>query len=356
MSAASIIGTIRCMKADVRRRSPDRMRWLSAAVVAACVVTWSAPAYAYLKFGYQVNGVDHTLRWTTTPIRYYVTEAGVPGISSTAFQQAVGRAFSSWAAVPTASLSYQFAGFTANLPGEDDGRSTLGFLYEPDLDRVLASTSYLIDEVTGELIESDIFFNAAYTWSVSPTGEAGKWDLESTALHEIGHLNGLGHSAIGETQITPGDGREVLSVGATMFPISIGQGDVSGRKLHADDIAGISDLYPAAGFRGSTGSTSGRITRNGAGIFGAHVVAIDLATGDMVGNFSLTTSGAFSIAGLRAGPHLLRVEPLDDADPASFFDPSEPTDVTFRAKYYERLIVVPRGGDTGSVEVKVVAK
>ncbi len=313
-------------------------------------------AYAYLKFGVDVNGVQHTLRWSSTPVEYYVTEAGVPGISSGTFQQTVSRAFSTWAAVPTASVAYQFMGYTADLPGEDDGRSTLGFLYAPDLDRVLASTSYLIDDVTGELIEADIFFNSAYAWSTADAGESGKWDLQSIALHEIGHFNGLGHSAIGETQVTASGAREVLSVGAAMFPIALGAGDVSGRTLKADDIAGISDLYPAANFRGSTGSTSGRITRSGAGVFGAHVVAFDLATGEMVGNFSLSTTGAFSIAGLRPGPHLLRVEPIDDADPESFFDPTAPVDVMFLAKYYEHLVIVPKGGDTGAVEVQVVPK
>jgi hypothetical protein len=328
--------------------------------VVVTLVAWCAAgasnAYAYLKFGFDVNGVQHTLRWSSTPIKYYVTEAGVPGISSGTFQQTVARAFSTWASVPSASVSYQFMGFTANLPGEDDGRSTLGFLYAPDLDRVLASTSYLVDDVTGELIEADILFNSAYAWSTTDAGESGKWDLQSIALHEIGHLNGLGHSAIGETQVMADGGRQVLAVGATMFPIALGAGDVSGRKLKADDIAGISDLYPAANFRTSTGSTSGRITRSGAGVFGAHIVAFDLATGEMVGNFSLSTTGAFAIAGLRPGPHLLRVEPIDDADPESFFDPTAPVDVTFQAKYYEHLVVVPRGGDSGAVEVTVVSK
>ena len=38
---------------------------------------------------------------------------------------------------------------------------------EPSLDRVLASTSYLVDDATGELLESDIFFNSAFPWSVA---------------------------------------------------------------------------------------------------------------------------------------------------------------------------------------------
>ena len=46
----------------------------------------------------------------------------------------------------------QFAGFTANLPGDDDGISTLGFRNEPTMDRVLASTSFLVDDATGALL------------------------------------------------------------------------------------------------------------------------------------------------------------------------------------------------------------
>jgi len=326
---------------------------VSVSVVLACL--HASPVFAYLKFGYEVNGKQYTLKWTTTPVRYYVSDVDVPGVTSSQFQAAVSDAFETWESVPTASIAYQFGGFTRSLPGEDDGRSTLGFLNQPDLDRVLASTSYLVDGMTGELIESDIFFNSAFPWSVAATGERGRWDLESIALHEIGHLSGLGHSAIGETEMA-GGGRRVLSIGSVMFPIALGAGDISGRTLRPDDVAGISDLYPDAGFNDVTGSLSGRITKGGSGVFGAHVVAFDPRSGEMVGNFSLDTDGLFSIAGLHPGPHVIRVEPLDDADTDSFFEATEPTDLNFRTAYSDRLVIVPKGGDSGSVEIRVVAK
>jgi hypothetical protein len=331
-------------------------RPLPIVVALLLVLAQTSPALAYLKFGYTANGRDLTLKWTTTPVRYYVTDAPGGGLTAAQLQSAVAAAFDTWTAVPSATISYTFGGFTGNLPGEDDGRSTLGFLDEPDMDRVLASTSYLIDDTTGELLEADIFFNAAFPWSVAASGERGRWDLQSIALHEIGHLSGLGHSAIGETELVPGGGRQVLSSGAVMFPIAIGAGDISGRTLQADDIAGISDLYPDDDFNRNTGSVSGRVTRNGGGVFGAHVVAFDIRSGEMVGNFTLRTDGQFSIAGLHPGPHVLRIEPLDDADVESFFDSSEPVDLEFAAKYHERLVVVPKGGDSGPVTVKVVPK
>jgi hypothetical protein len=273
-------------------------------------------------------------------------------VSAADFQAATARAFATWQAVPTASIAYQFAGFTSSVPGDDDGRSTLGFRNEPTLDRVLASTSFLVDQSTGALLEADIFFNSSFTWSVAANGEAGKWDVQTIATHEIGHLSGLGHSAIGETQIVNGN-RRVLSTGAVMFPIAIGPGDVTGRQLDPDDIAGISDLYPDAGFAADTGSVSGQITTNGRGVFGAHVVAFDVATGEQVGNFTLTRDGEFSIAGLRPGPHAIRIEPLDDADIESFFDASESVDLNFRARFFDRLVVVPRGGDSGALQISI---
>ena len=67
------------------------------------------------------------------------------------------------------------------------------------------------------------------------------------ALHELGHLLGLSHSALGETERTSTAGRRVVASGAVMFPIAMTAGAVANRVLQADDMAGVSDLYPAAG-------------------------------------------------------------------------------------------------------------
>jgi hypothetical protein len=333
------------------------MRRIIATLLAIFLTVPAEPAFAYLKFGTRVNGRQVTLKWMQTPVRYFVSSrSAIPGVSVDDFQAAVGRAFAQWQAVPTSAIAYQFAGLTAGLPGEEDGLSTLGFRNRPELDRVLASTNFLVDISSGALLESDIFFNSSFSWSTAPAGELGRFDLESIALHEIGHLSGLGHSALGETELREGGGRRVLGAEAVMFPIAFGSGTIAGRTLKADDIAGISDLYPDGDFTASTGSISGTVTKDGQPIFGAHIVAFDPATGSMVATFSLNAQGQFSINGLSPGPHVVRVEPLDDAEIDSFFDQSLAVDIDFKVAFLDRLVVVAAGGDRGGVTATVSRK
>jgi hypothetical protein len=315
----------------------------------------TSPAEAYLKFGTVVGNRQVTLRWNRMPIRYYVTDLGAAGVTPSQFQTAIDQSFSTWTSVATATLSAQDVGVTSAPPSRGDGMTVLGFQSRPDLDRVLGSTSFVVDTQTGDLIEADILFNTTFPWSVAAQGERGRYDLQSIATHEIGHLLGLGHSALGETEVIPG-GRRVIAAETTLFPIAYSAGSIDDRVLRADDIAGIGDVYPGAGF-GDKGSINGKVTKNGSGVFGAHVEAYQTATGKIVGGFSLGSDGSFGIAGLDAGVYLLRVEPLDDAETSSFFDPTGPVvDLGFRATYLEQLVIVPKGGGAAPVEIKVVPR
>jgi hypothetical protein len=319
-------------------------------------VPLSQSTFAYLKFGVRVGGRQVTLKWPQVPVRYLVSDSSsVPGVTVPDFQAAVARAFETWQAVPSSTIAYQFGGLTSALPGDEDGATTLGFRDRPDLDRVLASTSFVIDTTTGGLVEADIFFNSSFLWSVAQSGQTNRFDLQSIALHEIGHLSGLGHSALGETELREGGGRRVVASEAVMFPIAYAAGSIAGRTLKADDIAGITDLYPMSD-ASDTGLITGRVTKNGQPIFGAHVIAYDPSSSTMVAGFSLNAQGEFSIGGLSPGPRLLRIEPLDDADVDSFFSAAQTVDLDFKVTFSDRVIVVPRSGTTGAIELKVTPK
>jgi hypothetical protein len=330
-----------------------RSRTLTA--VAVLALGLAVPAGAYLKLGTRVGNRTESLRWRQFPIRYFVTDASVAGVTAQQFQAAVTRAFGTWHAVESTQTSSTFVGFVQARPFVEDGANVIGYLSQPGQDRTLAATTFTVDETDGRILESDIYFNTIFPWSTAEAGGTDRYDVESIALHEIGHLLGLSHSALGETELI-GGGRRVIAAEAVMFPIAFTRGNIADRTLKADDIAGISDIYGTTTFSREFGSISGRVTKGGRGVQGAHVVAFNPRTGKLVGGFTLNESGNFVIAGLEPGPHVLRAEPLDDGDANSFFDDDFDVDVDFRVAFYERVVAVPSGGGARDVEIKVIAK
>jgi len=317
----------------------------------------AAPALdAYLKLGVQLGSRVIVLRWPTMPVRYFITDRDVPGVTAPQLQTAVAAAFATWGAVPTAQVSAQFIGFVSADPVNADGATVIGFMAQPDLDRVLGATTHAVDSTTGVIVESDIFLNSAFDWSVAATGQASRFDVQSIATHEIGHLFGLGHSALGETQLISDGGRRVLGKDAVMFPIAFPAGNIADRTLKPDDSVGMSDIYPANNFLQQSGSISGRVTLNGAGLFGAHVTAFNPATGALVGSFALDPQGDFSIDGLPPALYVVRVEPLDDGDIESYFQPDTEVNLNFKPTYFAKLVAVPSGGTGPAIEIRVQPK
>lgn len=186
----------------------------------------------------------------------------------------------------------------------------------------------------GQILDADIYFNPSNSAITFATPSAlssnpKSYDLESVLTHELGHFFGFSHSAVW---------------GAMMFPFAPALGTFAGVRptlqqpdapLSDDDRTGLRNLYADSLDTTYVGSIQGRIVPANplslpasapwvTGIFGAHVVAVDVGTGSVVagalGGWSCQSPGPVQFDGSYLISHLplgksysLYAEPLDGA-------------------------------------------
>lgn len=303
------------------------------------------------------DGRTVQLKWgpNEIPVVYHVNNSQPGDMSLDAAVTTFQTSFNTWQAIESSSITFQYGGTTAAEPFVFfDFISTLGFLTDPDLEGsgILGATNWVFVTDTGEIVESDIFFNDFFRWSVSANGTPGRYDLESTATHEIGHFLGLGHSHTVVTETT-GLRRTVVEGSSMMNPFAYPAGNIIGRTPVADDIAGISALYPSGGFNAANGTISGKVTKNGQDVFGAYVNAYNPFTDTMAGMFT-DRDGNYRLAGLKAGPHIVRVNPITDPmSPEDFGFPERLVDMDFEDEFYLERAEVIAGQTTSGVDFEV---
>ncbi|XP_058180417.1 metalloendoproteinase 2-MMP-like [Rhododendron vialii] len=152
------------------------------------------------------------MKWP--PTQYQLTYAFAPGTRADA-KSAVARAFYTWASHTQFTFSQSQDFTSADLK--------IGFYRGDHGDGAPFSGTNGVVAHSFAPTDGRFHYNADYSFSVNPV--AGSFHLETVALHEIGHLLGLGHSTFRE---------------AIMYP-SIPAATTKG--LNADDIQGIKTLY-----------------------------------------------------------------------------------------------------------------
>ncbi len=143
----------------------------------------------------------------------------------------------------------------------------------------------------GRILDADVLFNGA-TYAFTTSGEVARFDVQSVATHELGHLLGLDHSGWG---------------GASMYPY-VDVERVSQRSLSRDEHNGMRDAYPEVG----AGSLRGSIRRAQGNTFvkGAHVVVRD-ALGRTAGSDLTDAAGNYRIHGLASDLYELFATPFE---------------------------------------------
>jgi hypothetical protein len=150
---------------------------------------------------------------------------------------------------------------------------------------------------SGRISDADVLFNGA-GFEFTTSAEAGKFDVQDVATHELGHLLGLDHSGW---------------AGASMYPY-VDESVTLHRSLSLDEVGGLRHAYPSASFAKIKGSVVRE--QGGSPVKGAHVV-VRSSDGRPARSILTNTSGAFTLYGLDPGDYSLYVDPLDQPVSAS---------------------------------------
>jgi hypothetical protein len=272
------------------------------------------------------------IRWPAGPVPY-VMDNGALSAAITRDQGAVQirAALEVWEDVPTSTISFDERGFLSVDVNASNFEQYLGPRRSEGNVIVFDADGSITDELFGERSDDVLGFaqtfpNAARTqfshaYAVVNGLNAGNQSFLSTIIHELGHLIGLDHTQAGIEKAFNGTSADNDQV-PMMFPFMLFRGT---RKLLPDDIAWVSWLYPAPGFRESTGTVTGQVFfPPGTPLPGAHVVAVKVTrvTGgvisedaplesvSVVSDFLIKGDGSYEIPGLAPGDYVVFIEPL----------------------------------------------
>lgn len=281
-----------CVQSENPCRHGRARRLVLLCLLAAVCVWWilRPPALAFVPF---LNGS----KWKTLPVAYEIHQGGLPSTGNRGEFLAVHAGFEAWEEIEDSAITFSYGGTTETHIAALDYTNVVSFQddsYDFGSDTLAVTLVFSRPDIQGrQIVDADIIFNPNRIFSMD--GAPGTTDLESVAVHEVGHLLGLDHTAI---------------VSATMNP-QAGSGVTFFRVLQTDDRIGCSVLYPTPEFSRSTGELAGRVLLDGAGVYGAHVVALDEA-GRAVTSALSGKDGSYRISGLSPGSYRLYAEPLDE--------------------------------------------
>jgi len=309
-------------------------------------VLLAAPAAAFLVQSSQ-SGSDPVVQasWVIDEVSYLIDASGSADLGADETARILRQSFAVWNDVAGSRLRLIDAGISTNRKASLRDRRNLVIFDEtgdvlgaPAGSGIIAVTRINSDATSGEIFDADIVFNGRdFRFSAAPASD--RILLSDVAVHEIGHFIGLDHTPLaGAPMQRP-----------TMNPFYFSDGPGEATSLAVDDLTGMRVLYPTAGFTESSGAITGSVVSiEGDGVFGAHVTALHLDSGELYSTLSGAETGspdrgAYALRGLPEGTYRVAIEPLGhglDAD--NFSDFFAAIDTDFPAEFFGNTDVVSK--------------
>ena len=280
-------------------------RLITSLVLSALLLLSAVPARGYT---YQYSSSSVQPRWTTNTINIALsTSLSSPPANIKAGSDVVGaarRALRRWSDVTN--IQFVETSTAADSVSPQNARDGINLITVSTVNdaftneggsRRLGRTRVQFDS-TGRMLEADLAINPRVPFSTD--GTSNTYDLESTFVHELGHLLGLDHSAVVGASMQPIQGQSYSDPTLTVPAFTV-------RTLSDDDIAGIRSIYGRR-VAANVGSIAGKVNYGA----GAHVWAENFYTGRVEGSSITKSDGTYRIDQLPTSDYRVFVEYLDE--------------------------------------------